>query len=203
MLEPVSVISAINTTCQQFFLAPTSAFILSPSSTNTYRLQGNASSSKAINNRKNNREEVTVIRWFEDYWLYVEITFVDQQTFISISVFQGESSDHVKHQLFRAEWDDYNNEETDHPQPHWHITANQAIEKAFDEFASDSDAGGFGQLLAEERNKICDLNKMHFAMNANWINDDGDVHPLNDETKIRKWFQGLLAHLRWQLEYIR
>lgn len=25
--------------------------------------------------------------------------------------------------MFRAEWDDYNNDQEIHPQPHWHFTA--------------------------------------------------------------------------------
>lgn len=203
MLDPTSVIKIINKSCAPFFNEGGSTFSLVLSAANSFKIQGNSSSSKAINNRNNDREEVTVIKWFDDYWVYVDITFIENQTFISLSVFQGEAGNKNKHQLFRAEWDDYDNDDEIHPQPHWHITANQVIEKAFEEFADDADIGGFVDLFREDKGNIVDINKMHFAMCGNWINDETHTHRLDDVEKIKKWFQGLLDHLRGQLEYVR
>jgi hypothetical protein len=123
---------------------------------------------------------------------------------ISLSVFQGKENDSIKHQLFRAEWADYNNDEEKHPQPHWHITANQAIEKIFEDFASEVDDRDFVSLLKEEKSRVIDVNQIHFAMNGNWMTINGsDVHPLNSEDQIIDWFRGLLTHIRKQLEYVK
>ncbi len=202
MLDIQIIIEKINKTCKIFF--PESTFFLHPSSTNRYRFKitGN-NTSVAINNYHNTSEEVNVIKWLDDFWIYIDIRFENFNTFISLSVFQGEETDNIKHQLFRAEWDDYNNKEEKHPQPHWHITPNQVIEKTFEELVSIEDSDTFTSLLEEEKSKIIDVNQIHFAMNGNWINNESEIHPLNNEEKIVRWFQGLLSHLRTQLEYVK
>ena len=201
MLDPTNLIKEINDSCKILFTEST--FILAPSSANRFRITGN-NASKAINNNKNSIEEVNVIKWFYDYWIYIAIQFQDQNTFISLSVFQGEATDNTKHQLFRAEWDDFNNEKEQHPQPHWHITSNQAIEKTFEEIANmDDNSDTFVSLLKDEKSKIIDVNKIHFAMNGNWMDEGTHVHSLNDETKIVNWFRGLLSYLKLQLEYVK
>lgn len=199
MLEKVKVISEINKSCKIFFTEST--FFLRPSSTNRFNITGD-NSSKAINNHNNSSEEVNVIKWFSDFWVYIDIRFENKNTFISLSIFQGEQIS-CKHQLFRAEWDDYNNKEEKHSQPHWHITSNQVIEKTFEELAKIEDSDTFSSLLKEEKSKIIDINKIHFAMNGNWINNETDIHPLDNEEKIVRWFQGLLSHLKTQLDYVR
>jgi hypothetical protein len=200
MLNNSKLISEINKHCGILFTEST--FILSPSSTNRFRITGN-NTSKAINNYNNSYEEINVIKWFDDFWIYINIKFENHNTFISLSVFQGSENDNKKNQLFRAEWDDYNNPEEKHPQPHWHITSNQAIENTFDEYASSFQEEGFLETLKEEKSKIVDINKIHFAMNGNWTNNEKEVHSLNDEVKIVKWFQGLLSHIKIQLEYLK
>jgi hypothetical protein len=200
MLNNSKLISEINKHCGILFTEST--FILSPSSTNRFRITGN-NISKAINNYNNSYEEINVIKWFDDFWIYINIKFENHNTFISLSVFQGLENDNKKNQLFRAEWDDYNNPEEKHPQPHWHITSNQAIENTFDEYANSFQEEGFLETLKEEKSKIIDVNKIHFAMNGNWINNEKEVHSLNDEVKIVKWFQGLLSHIKIQLEYLK
>jgi len=198
--EQLSLIEDINNSCRLFFSEST--FFLRPSKTNRFMLTGSYSSS-AINNHGNTSEEINVIKWFDDLWIYIEIKFENQNTFISLSVFQGVDSDCVKHQLFRAEWDDYNNDEEKHPQPHWHITSNQGIEKTFVELASLDDADTFVNLLKEEKSKLIDVSKIHFAMNGNWINNESEIHSLDDKPKIINWFNGLFAHLKVQLEYVK
>ena len=46
---------------------------------------------------------------------------------ITLSVFQGEETDKSKNQLFCAEWDDYENGDMKHPQPHWHFLSNKSF----------------------------------------------------------------------------
>lgn len=200
MLDKQSVIKKINTACRFFFNE--SLFFLHRCSANRFIITGDKKS-KARNNNSNQSEEVNVIKWFDDFWVYIEIEFVDHTTFISLSVFQGEENDNIKHQLFRAEWDDYNNNEEKHPQPHWHITSNQAIEKTFEEIARIEDSDTFANLLIEEKSKIININKIHFAMIGNWINNETHIHSINSEEKVIKWFQGLLSHLKEELNYVK
>jgi hypothetical protein len=200
MIDTLSLISEINKRCKTLFTEST--FILTPSSTNRFKITGSYTS-KAINNYNNIQEEINVIKWFDDFWIYIIIKFENKNTFISISIFQGLENDERKNQLFRAEWDDYNNFDENHPQPHWHITSNQAIEKTFDEYAAVFQEEGFIDSLKEQKAKIIDINKIHFAMNGNWINDDKEIQSLNDELKIIKWFVGLLSHIKSQLIYVK
>ena len=99
--------------------------------------------------------------------------------------------------------DDYNNPEEKHPQPHWHMTVHQGIEKTFEELAQIEDTDTFVNLLKEEQSKVIDMKKFHFAMIGNWINGETHVHSLADNSKIVRWFQGLLSHLKIQLEYLK
>ncbi|MBJ2176482.1 hypothetical protein JBL43_19685 [Aureibaculum sp. A20] len=198
MINKKFLIDEINKGCKLLF---DSSFHLEPSTVNRFRITGNQSS-KAVNNYKSIKEEINVIKWFDVFWIYLEIAFVEKNTFISLSVFQGKQMDNEKNQLFRAEWDDYNNDNEKHPQPHWHITSNQSIENTFKEYTDTFENEGFAELLQEEKTKIIDVNKIHFAMNGNWINDDNHIQSINDNSKIVKWFQGLFSHLRVQLEYV-
>ena len=201
MINQLKLIEDINKSCSVFFLEST--FYLQLSKVNRFELKGD-NPSKALNNYKNNGEQVSVIKWFDDYWVYLEIRFEDKNTFISISIFQGEASDDRKNQLFRAEWDDYNNPDEKHPQPHWHITSNQAIENTFAELIEDDKEEGFAALiLNEEKSKIIDINKIHFPMIGSWLNDDGHIHSINDNSKTAKWFQGFFSTMREQLEYVK
>lgn len=201
MLDKSNIIKGINQSCKIFFTEST--FFVSPSSANRFKITGNHLS-KAINNYNNLKEEVNVIKWFSDFWIYLDIRFENLNTFITLSIFQGEENNNIKHQLFRAEWDDYNNTEEKHPQPHWHITANQVIEKTFVELAEITEnSDTFVNLLQEEKSKIIDINKIHFAMNGNWINNETHIHSLNSEEKIIKWLLGLLSHLKEQLVYVK
>ena len=198
--DKINLIAKINKSCSIFFFE--SSFFISPSSANRFRITGNYTS-KAINHYNDISEEINVIKWFDDFWIYIDIRFEDQNIFISLSIFQGVETDNTKHQLFRAEWDDYNNKEEKHPQPHWHITSNQVIENTFEELASIADSDSFVNLLKEEKSKIININKIHFAMNGNWINNESEIHSLNIEEKIIRWFQGLFSHIKVQLEYVK
>lgn len=198
MIEKLKFIDEINKSCKAFFLEST--FFLHLSKANKFELKGN-NVSKALNHYKNYGEEVSVLKWFDDYWVYLEIRFENKNSFITISIFQGEANDKIKNQLFRAEWDDYNNSNEKHPQPHWHITSNQAIENTFVELVGDNSFEA--QILNEEKSKIIDINKIHFPMNGNWVNDGGHIHLIDDNVKMVKWFQGFFSTMREQLEYVK
>lgn len=201
MLDRSKVIEEVNKACKLFFTE--SSFILQKNGPNNFIAKGD-NSSKAINNHHNSAEEVNVVKWFDQFWVYVDIRFEDKNTFISLSVFQGETSEIKKHQLFRAEWDDYADIVAKHPQPHWHITTNQVIENTFKELAnSSSESETFIDMLEEEKLKIVDINKFHFAMNGNWANNGKHIHSLNNSNQIVEWFKGLLSHLKEQLEYVK
>ncbi|MDO8929762.1 MAG: hypothetical protein Q7W54_12350, partial [Bacteroidota bacterium] len=121
-------------------------------------------------------------------------------TNISLSVYEGEESDDQKVQLFRAEWDDLNNPDEKHSQPHWHITSSQAIERTFEEYSHHFDNGNFISFLEEEKSKLFDVKKIHFAMNGNWHVNQTHIHRINSSEQVAKWLKGLLSHIRLELE---
>jgi hypothetical protein len=202
MMNPKKIIDEISKSCKHFF--PESSFLLNHHNNFRYYIIGN-NTSKAVNNYNDTQEEVDVIKWFDDFWLYAHVRFektgsVELNTFITISVFQGEADNKFKNQLFRAEWDNHANETT-HPQPHWHIYSNQKLEKSFDDFVEMVDEdGGFAQMLKEEKKGV-DVKKIHFSMVGLWASNGSDIHRIDDEKTIINWFQGILGRIKSQLEY--
>jgi len=198
-MNPQNLIKSANQACK--FLFTESTFYLSLNNDNYIRLAGSPMSS-AINHYKNTPREVKVLHWFDDFSLFIEMQILDNNKSMSLSVFQGEQNDNVKCQLLRAEWDDFGNPDETHPQPHWHVTSNQAIEATFEEYAEITDDGGFIDTLKAEKSKIININRIHFAMNGNWLNGGTHVYPIDDETKTINWLKGVLTHLRVQLLYV-
>ena len=212
MIEPAKLIDLVNKGCKSFF---TTTFNLKKydehHSIAFFRIEGTAS---ALNRFETPYNLVKVLHWFKDFWLFLEIKFIrDIQvknrketnqilTHISVSVFQGEENDKMKYQLFRAEWDDNCNLNEKHSQPHWHLTSNQAIEKTFEEYSITFEDHGFMSMLKEVKTQVFDVNKIHFAMNGNWQNDEHHIHKIEDEIKVVKWLQGILNHIRVELEEI-
>lgn len=202
MLDPEQLINLINRDCRSYF--PNSYFklyLFSRSfSSFFYRLEG---TSYALNRYENNHEKIKVLHWFEDFWLFIELKFIEKNTFISLSIFQGNDQDEIKYQLFRAEWDDHNNLEEKHPQPHWHITSYYAMEESFKDFSDSFDEGNSFLTFEVVKSEIVDIKRMHFAMNGNWQNNDNHTHKIDDNIKIVRWFQGVLNHLKIELEYAK
>lgn len=125
------------------------------------------------------------------------------ETTITLSVFQGVAADDNKSQLFRAEWDNRLDNGI-HPQPHWHICPDLRFIESFNEFVEMIDEGsGFADIIEEEKSKCIDLSGIHFAMNGQWSTQGGHIHRMTDENKIKYWFQGLLGHIKSQLEYVK
>jgi hypothetical protein len=204
MFDQQNVIKEINKACNIYFNE--SSFILQPSRTNRFNISGSYIS-KAVNRNKNNSEEINVIKWFKDFWIYVDIRFEASETeipntFISISIFQGEESDEIKFQLFRAEWDNFD-DNISHPQPHWHIYSDFKLEKSFNEMiVLLENEDGFSEFLNSEKAKVIDLKNFHFAMNGLWSIRGSHIHKIEEEEIMLNWFVGVLSHIKGQLEFV-
>lgn len=205
MLSPENVISAINKATKPFIMDGGTSFFLMRYKNRVIRLRMSESTSTAYNSYGNDGESVDVIKWFADFWLYVEIQFlIPKGTLISLSVFEGEEKDPIKTQLFRAEWDDYEDGNNSHPQPHWHFLTNKLVvsnAKEFTELLAE-ERGTFSAFLNEEISKIIDLSKFHFAMNGDWIRSKKHIHTIENENVLASWFGGLLGYLKNELEFM-
>jgi len=179
--------------------------------------------SNAINIIRNDREEINVLKWFNDFWIYFEIRFIptnvdeNHENFIqiddkyyqinlSLSVFQGVNSDLSKTQLFRAEWDNYGNNKK-HPQPHWHIYPFKYDYKTyqdFETFMEIKDEPGFEEFIElKTKQEIIDISNLHFAMNGQWSKNNGHIHFVENINELFNWMNGLLNHIKEQLEYVQ
>ena len=208
MIIPKDLIESINKSFRTF-IGNSFRLGLSKQNSLNYVVEG---TSKALSRFPNDFKEVNVIKWFDKFWLYLEVKFschdikVNRKlqpqvnTNISLSIFQGEDDDEEKNQLLRAEWDDYNNLNEKHAQPHWHITSSQSIESTFEKYADTFEKQDFIELLESEKQKVFDVKKIHFAMNADWQTNGTHLHKIEDEQQIVNWLQGMLSYLRFELE---
>ena len=201
-MDPIKFINCINRSCQKSI---SSAFNLSLHSHNhnLFHFIIDGRSYALIKD-----ELVKVLNWFNNFWLFLEVKFrkVDEenepQINISLSIFQGEDLDKEKYQLFRAEWDDYNNLDEKHAQPHWHITSSQMMENIFKEYIDSFNGSEFIKEFDNKKQKIIDIKKIHFAMNGDWQNSGKIFHKIKSEQQVVKWLQGMLFYLRAELESI-
>lgn len=174
--------------------------------------------SSAINYRKSDSFGVKVFYWFDDFWLFNEVKFTPNlrnkksfpNTFYTLSVFQGEYNDAKKTQLFRAEWDNFNTEDVKHSQPHWHIYPHKyksEVQTSFEDFIksgkNDRNFHDFIENNQVPRKDIIEINEFHFAMSALWHKGKSDVHRLESVSDLCQWFEGLLNHIKSELEYVR
>lgn len=171
---------------------------------------------KAINRLDNNIDsEVDVIHWFDSYYLYVEVKFVFGNGFtkrkkirnrtilqcsISISVFKSIENNIV--QLFRAEWDDYNDNQTHHPQPHWHIASDSYSADTFQVFTDICPDNDFASTIKSEKYEVSALRKFHFAMNCECREDMSHIVQIESIDQVINWFTGLLSTIKSELQYI-
>lgn len=162
-------------------------------------------------------EEVKAKKWFDDIWLYIKIRLVwgDEQKkvnhpAISISIsFFLETATNCLDQLFRAEWDSYDNlSGSQHPQPHWHITSNLAMEKTLDDLKGNENeledpCRIFAELVEEEKKSLLNIHAMHFAMAGRW-HETGDYNnDMCDEERIINWMKYLFTHVKTEIEYMK
>lgn len=182
----------------------------------SFTIYNNIGHVKAVNRLDGGiASEVYVYNWFGCYYLYVEVKFIFtskkphgkrtprfvlSQCSISISVFKQLDEKIV--QLFRAEWDDYDDNNSLHPQPHWHITSDTSVANTFNEYAKEFGEDGFMNILNSEKEHISSLKKFHFAMKEKWEEDMTHSTPMESSVQISKWFAGLLNSIRAELQYI-
>jgi len=160
----------------------------------------------ALNRRKNSAEEVKVVKFVNEIWVYSIINLrsikpLEIQS-VSFSFFKGTDDDRVKQHLFRAEWDSY--ESTPHPQAHWHFYSNEEIEylkKQFEEIIDAESSGFMAELTEEAEKKAVPFQKMHFAMNNQWHSHNGHVYLFKTPEEFINWFDGLLNHLKLEFDY--
>jgi len=195
----IQIIDKLNVFLKNYFNLP--YFPLRTNDNISFIIEGTF---EAVNYRRSDLLQVKTIHWFNDFYLYIEVKFSQNylHKMISISVFQGESADNRKNQLFRAEWDDYNNDDETRPQPHWHITRDKANYENFSQLISnsnESEQSSF-KLFEMSNAEIFDTKKMHFAMSSNWWNKEHFVHKIDDASKVVDWMEGLLEHIKYELE---
>lgn len=161
---------------------------------------------KVDNDYKNLKKEkrINVEEQLSKHFLNIEDDFY--KTFISLSIFQGESSDDIKNQLFRAEWDTHE-DNFSHPQPHWHIYPLKYGHKKYEDFEVYMDMykeDGFENTLKDSNEELIDISLFHFAMAGNLSLDEKSyIHPINESYVIPNWIPGLLSHIKQQLEYVK
>lgn len=174
---------------------------------NAYIVEG---TDVAINRYDIPREVVKVKYWFSNIWFYIKIEILrgmadesEQRCNISISFFQ-ESIKGQKDQLFRAEWDNYDDNIRTHPQPHWHITSTLAVEKTIEEFKEeDNDYGAFAELFEEEKRDLLNIPAMHFAMAGPWIYTGARQILMNEEEQVIQWMTNLFDHVKAEIDYLK
>ena len=158
----------------------------------------------AINSYDNDSELVKATQWFDDaYWFFIRIQFElsekgEMKPFASVSFFQEAGG--ILKQLFRAEWDNYRTKDGyNHPQPHWHFTAQMSDKTSFEDLENEDEEGIYAELAGNA--KSINLEKMHFAMAGNWHSDGGMVVSMDDEKALVNWMINLFAHVREELVY--
>lgn len=187
------------------------SFSFNPKNNIYYSSSNNQSNARNI--RKNDSTPINVINWFDDIWVFIEIKFIPTHnkrafpnTIFSLSVFQGTADDDEKTQLFRAEWDNYQENKNGHSQPHWHIYTHKykiKVHHDFEDFLelkkNDDD------FLSYKKNDkdLIDINKFHFAMNGQWSKNSSEFHSISEGNDLSNWFNGLLNHIKMELEYVK
>lgn len=168
-----------------------------------------------INRFEEPNEAVKAKKWFDDIWFYIKIRFVwcDEAKkiiypTISISFFL-ETAPNCLDQLFRAEWDSYENSSgPQHPQPHWHITSNLAVEKSLEDLRGNDDEVDdpcciFADLVKEEKKKLLKIHTMHFAMAGQWHETGDYKNDMHDANSIINWMKFLFTHVKTEIGYMK
>jgi hypothetical protein len=189
--------------------------------TNTFILQGN---SVAINNYNGRKDLVNVLYWFDNFYIYISINFIQQ---LVESKFKR---DFDKNYYFNTLKENYLNlgenfynilvsisvfqggvecedkkqlfraewdnygDNKIHPQPHWHFYSEQKLKNGFDN-EGEMDI----DFLKDELQKEIDIKRVHFAMNGQWAEKGNHIHRINNQDAIINWFPGILSHIKDQL----
>ncbi|OFX17802.1 MAG: hypothetical protein A2033_18530 [Bacteroidetes bacterium GWA2_31_9] len=129
---------------------------------------------------------------------YLKIKNQYYNVIVSISVFQGGYEANEKKQLFRAEWDNFDNNKI-HPQPHWHVYPEENQISEVNEII-DFDIEEKDDFLEDVSLQKIDFKRIHFAMNGQWAQNGEHIHKINDSKIIVNWLVGTLRHIKEQLE---
>lgn len=145
----------------------------------------------------------------EDYGIFymdIQLSFSRNSNNLSdcsISVFNVNSfQDRL---LFRAEWSNNSNK---HAQPHWHFEWNLSentigYTSKHDESIKDfSLIKDFQENIEEQENFNSKMKKFHFAMNANWHNEEAKhTIAINKPEELQRWVENSIKYIKEQLEY--
>ena len=175
----------------------------------TYFIDGSALC-KAINQHRDRNEEVNVLHWFNEFWVYTELALIHDRTkrkkkvipFLNftLSVFQGDQENAMRH-LMRAEWDHYPEENSYHAQPHWHVYSSEKYADYSNRFGEPKESEGFAGFV-ESKQKSLKIDKFHFAMNGQWSNKSTEFHSINHIQDLPLWFDGVLTHIQSELKHL-
>ena len=148
------------------------------------------------------------------YWLAISFRFspwLERFRLVqaSLLVFEGPLTDPEKTALFRAEWDELEDNGI-HAQPHWHVypAGTGALPRP--------SAGGFPSGRSEPAEFVpqasfptapaeaerVDRLRFHFAMAAQWhLEDGGSCRSRFSESGLTSWLVGCIEYIRGQLPH--
>lgn len=194
-----------------------------------YVITGGSELSRARNEYRNKFTEVSVAKLFDNFWLYLRInsarisrdeysTKTERDSYVeamketdlrikdeffrvntSISVFEGTAEDRKKKQLFRAEWDNFDNKL--HAQPHWQI--HPVTSGDIDTFSHYVTSSAFENLVVPVNPNLgaIDIRRFHFAMSALWSTGGDASHRINSGDILVNWINGVINYIRDELKY--
>lgn len=222
------IVEDIKNACSYLFDEKLFFFSLNKKINQVFVISGNELS-PALNNHNGMFEHINTLKWFKNFWIYIEIKFVPEtidskfpknlnkkeyyemldsnylkiknqyfNVIVSISVFQGGNEANEKKQLFRAEWDNYENNKI-HPQPHWHVYPEENKISVTNEI-NDFEIEEKDDFLEDVSLEKIDLKRIHFAMNGQWSQNGSQIHRINDSKVLVNWFVGALGHIKEQLK---
>lgn len=186
-----------------------------------------------------NPQHVKVIHWFDDFWLYIKVSLgkieiisqsnedkkkerawhedhslkINSDFFtivFTLSVFQGARSDSSKAQLFRAEWDNYE-QVVEHPQPHWQIYPYKYDQAAGLQSAADFNAligelrvgDSFEQSLTSDHYPFLPIQQFHFAMHGDWAMNNTHHHRILNVSSLGNWLNGMKSCIENQIRFLQ
>jgi hypothetical protein len=216
------LIKLIKKLCNEI-LPANSCFIDKPGINGSkYVLQG-SERSEAIG--RDNETPITIHRWFEKYWLYLDIRFdnveVPQKSKSKKTRNLLESS-HFKEDLDHCLYINknyyrvfvfvtvfYGEKESDkktqlfraewdsYPDNKTHPQPHWHFHQQRESVYGNED---FDQVFDDVQEYS--IEKIHFAMNGQWAVNNGEcIHHINDGKALARWLAGLLTHIQLQLMY--
>lgn len=125
---------------------------------------------------------------------------------ISVRVFRGLYYDPNKIELFRAEWDIYQEGKDTHSQPHWHFLTGQKNNINFNFLENENDKILDFEVNRKSENNNFNLDaisKIHFAMSSNWfINGSQSIIVKDLKNYTICWLRGLITYIIDEIKYI-